>query len=25
LLGVFMILTRKLDCYAVGRTEKAEA
>jgi inner membrane protein len=24
LLGVFMILTRKLDWYAVGRTEKAE-
>jgi inner membrane protein len=25
LLGVFMILTRRLDWYAVGRTEKAEA
>jgi inner membrane protein len=25
LLGVFMILTRKLDWYSIGRTEKAEA
>lgn len=25
LLGVFMVLTRKLDWYAVGRTEKTEA
>lgn len=25
LLGVFMLLTRKLDWYAIGKTEKAEA